>query len=198
MFSHDSVGVGEDGPTHQPIEQLASLRAIPGLQVIRPADGNETAQAWLAALTHNGPTALILSRQNLPVVTDGSAVRNGGGVVKGVSEPLATIVATGSEVHIAVAAAQELEEGGLPVNVVSLPSWDRFLSLSQDEQDAVIAPHVPCVSVEAGSTFGWSRFAQVNIGIDHFGASAPGNIVLEKFGMSVSNIVNVTKATLKK
>lgn len=196
VFSHDSVGVGEDGPTHQPIEHLASLRAIPGLQVIRPADANETAQAWLAAVTHDGPTALILSRQNLPIVTDGSAVLSGGAIIKSGASHRATLIATGSEVHIALSAAEQLQQDGVSVNVVSLPSWEKFFALSQSQRDAIIDPHLPRISIEAGSTFGWRTIADVNIGIDHFGASAPGNLVLEKFGMSVGNIVAVTKATL--
>ena len=198
VFSHDSVGVGEDGPTHQPIEHLASLRAIPGLQVIRPADANETAQAWMIAATHDGPTALILSRQNLPVVTDGQAVHQGAGIVKSHSQPVATLIATGSEVHIAVAASEELSAQGIAVDVVSMPSWERFRALSPAQREVIVNSSMPRISIEAGSTFGWSALADVNIGIDHFGASAPGNVVLEKFGMSVSNIVDVTKATLGK
>ena len=194
VFSHDSVGVGEDGPTHQPIEHLAALRAIPDLQVIRPGDANETAQAIRAAYEFDGPTAVVLSRQNLPVVTDGSAVAAGAGIVHSVDgTPDAVIVATGSEVHLAVAAAQELGQAGHKVQAVSLPSWDRFTAYRQQHPDLaerILPRSVPTVSVEAGTTFGWERFADVCIGIDRFGASAPGAEVLDRLGISVANIKN--------
>ena len=194
VFSHDSVGVGEDGPTHQPIEHLAALRAIPDLQVIRPGDANETAQAIRAAYEFNGPTVVVLSRQNLPVVTDGSAVAAGAGIVHAVDgAPDAVIVATGSEVHLAVAAAQELGLAGHKVQAVSLPSWDRFMAYRQanpDLAERILPRDVPTVSIEAGTTFGWERFADVCIGIDRFGASAPGSEVLDRLGISVANIKN--------
>lgn len=194
VFSHDSVGVGEDGPTHQPIEHLAALRAIPDLQVIRPGDANETAQAIRAAYEFNGPTVVVLSRQNLPVVTDGSAVAAGAGIVHAVDgAPDAVIVATGSEVHLAVAAAQELGLAGHKVQAVSLPSWDRFMAYRQanpDLAERILPRNVPTVSVEAGTTFGWERFADVCIGIDRFGASAPGSEVLDRLGITVANIKN--------
>ena len=194
VFSHDSVGVGEDGPTHQPIEHLAALRAIPDLQVIRPGDANETAQAIRAAYEFDGPTAVVLSRQNLPVVTDGSAVATGAGIVHAVDgTPDAVIVATGSEVHLAVAAAQELGQAGHKVQAVSLPSWDRFMAYRQQHPDLaehILPRSVPTVSVEAGTTFGWERFADICIGIDRFGASAPGSEVLDRLGISVANIKN--------
>lgn len=196
VFSHDSVGVGEDGPTHQPVEHLASLRSIPGLQVIRPADANETAQAWLTAVTHDGPTALILSRQNLPVMTDGGAVEYGAAVIEKGIQPAATLVGTGSEVHIVQAAAQALAKESVQVNVVSMPSVDRFLALSQSEQLAVIPRNIPSLSVEAGSTFGWSSVTTHQIGIDRFGASAPGGVVMEKLGISVDNVVARVKEIL--
>ena len=192
VFSHDSVGVGEDGPTHQPIEHLAALRAIPDLQVIRPGDANETAQAIRAAYEFDGPTVVVLSRQNLPVVTDGSAVANGAGIVHAVDGvPEAVIVATGSEVHIAIAAAQELGQAGHKVQAVSLPSWDRFEAYRNADPEAanlVLPKGIATVSVEAGSTFGWERYADVCVGIDRFGASAPGAEVLERLGISVANI----------
>lgn len=196
VFSHDSVGVGEDGPTHQPIEHLASLRSIPGLQVIRPADANETARAWLAACTHDGPTALILSRQNLPVVTDGSAVNAGAAIIKKSAHAMASIVATGSEVHLALAAAEQLESKSLHVNVVSMPSIDRFLSLTRAQRDEIVSPSLTSISVEAGSTFGWSSIADTHIGIDRFGASAPGAVAMTKLGISTENIVNVVTQAL--
>ncbi|MSY42752.1 MAG: transketolase [Actinobacteria bacterium] len=196
VFSHDSVGVGEDGPTHQPIEHLSSLRSIPGLQVIRPADPNETAQAWLTAVTHNGPTAIILSRQNVPSVTDGSAVNPGAAIIKKVASPVATIIGTGSEVGTALEAAVLLETEGIAVNVVSLPSWDRFLSLSANARDAIIPTNLPRISVEAGSTFGWAALATHSVGIDRFGASAPGNVVMEKLGISAANVAATVKSAI--
>jgi transketolase len=196
VFSHDSVGVGEDGPTHQPVEHLASLRSIPGLQVIRPADANETAQAWLTAITHDGPTALILSRQNLPVVTDGSAVSRGAALIKSVENPVATIVATGSEVHVALEAAELLRADSIDVNVVSMPSVDRFVSSTLAQQVAVVDRSIPSIGVEAGSTFGWSSITSHQVGIDRFGASAPGSVVMEKLGISAHNIVSRVKEIL--
>ena len=194
VFSHDSVGVGEDGPTHQPIEHLAALRAIPDLQVIRPGDANETSQAIRAAYEFDGPTAVVLSRQNLPVVTDGSAVTAGAGIVHAVDgTPDVVIVATGSEVHIAIAAAQELGAIGHKVQAVSLPSWDRFeayRTANPELAERILPRNVPTVSVEAGSTFGWERYADVCVGIDRFGASAPGSEVLDRLGISVANIKN--------
>ena len=196
VFSHDSVGVGEDGPTHQPIEHLSSLRSIPGLQVIRPADPNETAHAWLTAVTHNGPTAIILSRQNVPSVTDGSAVKPGAAIIKKSATPVATIIGTGSEVGTALEASALLEAEGIATNVVSLPSWDRFLSLSESERQAIIPSSQPRISVEAGSTFGWAAIATHSVGIDRFGASAPGNVVMEKLGISAAHVAATVKAAI--
>ena len=196
VFSHDSVGVGEDGPTHQPIEHLSSLRSIPGLQVIRPADPNETAHAWLTAVTHDGPTAIILSRQNVPSLTDGSAVKPGAAIIKRVASPVATIIGTGSEVGTAMEASALLESEGIATNVVSLPSWDRFLALPEAERKLILPPGLPRISVEAGSTFGWAAIATHSVGIDRFGASAPGNIVMEKLGISASNVAATVKMAI--
>ena len=193
VFTHDSVGVGEDGPTHQPIEHLAALRAIPELQVIRPADANETVTALKLAVAHHGPTALVLSRQNITVVTDGSAPILGAGIVHGVDSPQLILVATGSEVSLAVDAAKVLADAGIATNVVSLPSWDRFAAQDAATRESILPKHVPTISIEAASTFGWDRYADVCIGIDRFGASAPGGLVLDKLGMNVDNIV--TQAT---
>ena len=198
VFSHDSVGVGEDGPTHQPVEHLASLRAIPGLQVIRPADPNETAQAWLAAVTHDGPTAIILSRQNVPSVTDGSAVHPGAALVRSSASARAVIVATGSELSVALDAADALANEGTDVDVASFPSWDRFARLSSLEQDAVLRPGLPRVSVEAGTTFGWHRWADECVGIDRFGASAPGPVVMEKLGITADAVVSAVNRVLSR
>ncbi|MGA0152619.1 MAG: transketolase [Ilumatobacteraceae bacterium] len=185
VFSHDSVGVGEDGPTHQPIEHLAALRAIPGLQVIRPADANETSAAVRLAMLHDGPTALVLSRQNLPVVTDGSGVEFGAGVVRDGDD--AVVVATGSEVSVALAAADELSGDGISCRVVSMSSWDRFESSRRRDPsgaDSILPHDVPTVSIEAGTTLGWDRYADVCLGIDRFGASAPGGVVMRELGMT--------------
>ena len=189
VWTHDSVGVGEDGPTHQPVEQLATLRAIPGLQVIRPADANETVAAWKAAVAHDGPTALVLSRQAVTVCTDGAAVGPGAAVVRESETAQVVIVGTGSEVSLCVAAAEELAAAGIGANVVSMPSWDRFAAQSASYQDSVLPAGLPVLSVEAAVTFGWERYADESIGIDRFGASAPGNVVMDKLGINVANVV---------
>ncbi|MEQ1872387.1 MAG: transketolase [Ilumatobacteraceae bacterium] len=189
VFTHDSVGVGEDGPTHQPVEHLATLRAIPHLQVIRPADANETVEAWKAAVTHSGPTALVLSRQTIPVCTDGTAVAAGAGIVRDVDKPQVVLIGTGSEVAVCVDAAAELAKAGIAARVVSMPSWDRFAMQTAAAQAKVLPKGVPTLSVEAGVTFGWERWADESIGIDRFGASAPGNVVLENLGINVANVV---------
>ena len=196
-FTHDSVGVGEDGPTHQPIEHVASLRAIPDLSVIRPADANETMAAWRVAIDHDGPTALILSRQDLPVLdgTSGEGVARGGYVLVAADDPVGTIVAPGSEGHVAVDAASRLAEDGHAVQVVSLPSWDRFEDQDDDYYESVFAD-VPTLAVEAGSTFGWERYADDVVGIDRFGASAPGDVVLRELGINVDHVVERMLALL--
>ena len=193
VFSHDSVGVGEDGPTHQPVEHLASLRAIPGLQVIRPTDANETSQAWLIAATHDGPTAIILSRQTVPAITDGSAVAPGAGLLRSVATPQVVIIGTGSETSVALEASDILAKEGIQANVVSMPSWDRFARLPVSEQERILPKHVPRISVEAASTFGWARYATHSVGIDTFGASAPGNVVMEKYGITAENVARVAR-----
>ncbi len=198
IFSHDSVGVGEDGPTHQPVEQLASLRAIPGLQVIRPADPNETVAAWCAAVDHDGPTALILSRQNVKSVTDGSAVRNGAGVVRDCQgTPTIILVGTGSEVGLCVDAANELNKTGEKCRVVSMPSWDRFERLTQVDKEKIFTPRTPVLSIEAGVTMGWDRYADSTLGIDRFGASAPGSIALEKLGINLNSVISAATDLIK-
>ena len=196
VFSHDSVGVGEDGPTHQPVEHLATLRAIPGLQVIRPADQNETREAWVAAVEHNGPTAIILSRQNVPSITDGSAVLRGAGIVHAVDAPAVVLVATGSEVSVALESSRVLAQQNIHAQVVSLPSWDRLEQQPQAFQDSLFPVGVPAVSIEAASTFGWSRWATASVGIDRFGASAPGSEALDKLGINVTNVVDTVNAVL--
>ncbi len=189
VFTHDSVGVGEDGPTHQPVEQLASLRAIPGLHVIRPADANETIQAWADAVLHDGPTVIVLSRQNITVTTDGQAVCTGAAVVYPADTPQVVLAATGSEVALCTQAAEQLAATGIAAQVVSMPSWDRFDEQSDDFKAGVFPTGVPVLSVEAGVTFGWAKYADASIGIDRFGASAPGGLVLDKLGINVDNVV---------
>ena len=191
VFTHDSVGVGEDGPTHQPVEHLATLRAMPNLHVIRPADGNETIQAWADAVRHDGPSVLVLSRQDIRVTTDGSAVARGAGIVTDADgPPQVVLVGTGSEVEVCVDAAVALHARGIAARAVSLPSWDRFAEQGQAFRDEILPPGVPVVSVEAATTFGWERYADVTIGIDRFGASAPGELVLDKLGINVEHVVH--------
>ena len=194
VWTHDSVGVGEDGPTHQPIEQVMSLRAIPGLRVIRPADATEVAGAWKLALSAEGPTALILSRQNLPVLATTSAERvaNGAYALNDAIDPDVILIGTGSETSLCVEAEQRLAEQGVVARVVSMPCWEEFAALSSEARDAVIDPNVATVSIEAGVTLGWDRFADITLGIDRFGASAPGADVLDRLGMKVENLVKAT------
>lgn len=202
VLTHDSVAVGEDGPTHEPIEQLAGLRAIPDVQVLRPADGNETSAAWATALqTTDKPTLLVLSRQNLATLpvdqaTVFAGVDKGGYVVAPATKavPDGILIATGSEVNLALAAQSELRDQGQDVSVVSLPSWERFAQQDPAYQEAVLPAAVTKrVTIEAAATFGWAKFAGshgASIGIDHFGASAPGDLVLDQLGMNVANVVD--------
>jgi transketolase len=202
-WSHDSVGLGEDGPTHQPVEHLAAMRAIPGLLVVRPADANETAQALRVAMDHDGPTALVLSRQNLPVL-EGTAqraelVRRGAYVLSGeVPGPDIVLVGTGSEVSLCVAAAELLERDGVRARVVSLPSWELFEQQGKAYQREVLGAGAPVLGVEAASSFGWSRWADATVSIDHFGASGPGAEVLARFGFTPENVAEHARALLRK
>ena len=190
-WSHDSVGVGEDGPTHQPVEHVAALRAIPGLDVMRPADANETVHAVRLAVEGNAPMALIMSRQNLPVLegTSFEGVANGGYVLREAEGAQLNLVATGSEVSVILAAADRLAADGIVARVVSLPSWERFEAAGRSYQASVLPSDVPTLAVEAQVTFGWHRWADDVIGIDRFGASAPGDLVLDKLGINVDNVV---------
>jgi transketolase len=203
VFTHDSVWVGEDGPTHQPVEHLLALRAIPDLVVLRPADANETAAAWKVALERTaGPTALLLSRQGLPVL---KAAREKGaeGVARGayilsdaaVGAPAVVLIATGGEISLAVAAAAELLTRGIEARVVSMPSWELFSGQPEEYRREVLPPSVPRLAVEAGVTLGWRDIVGDNgavIGIDRFGASAPGAEVAERFGLTVEAVVEKT------
>ena len=212
VFTHDSVGLGEDGPTHQPIEHLMSLRAMPNLTVIRPADATETAAAWQAALERrDGPTALALSRQNLPVfdpslpsespscLSPSEGAAKGGYVLwesapaSGNGGPQIIIIATGSEVHIALEAARTLKEEGINARLVSMPSWELFEQQPKEYREAVLPPGQRArLSVEAGATGGWARYVGLDgasIGMSTFGASAPGGVALERFGFTASRVV---------
>ena len=205
VWSHDSVAVGEDGPTHQPVEHIASLRAIPDLVVIRPADAHETVGAWLVAAQRSGPTALILTRQGVPALAETAAeqVSKGAYVIAPPDEgnaasqpPKLALVGTGSEVSVCLAAAQLLAQDGINAQVVSMPSWELFETQPPDYQAAVLPPDIPAVSVEAGSTLGWHRWSGHPIGIDRFGASAPGAQVMESCGITPENVYNQAKQVI--
>jgi len=200
IFTHDSIGLGEDGPTHQPVEHLMSLRVIPGLTVIRPADANETAMAWKIAVSHGGPVCLALSRQKLAVldpilfpVLDGS-LRGAYILSESKSEaPEIVLIATGSEVGLALKAQTELESRGVSARVVSMPSWEIFDEQTLEYKNSVLPQDVPRLAIEAGSTLGWWKYVGCGggvIGLDRFGASAPGSVALEKLGFTVENVVN--------
>ena len=202
LFSHDSIAVGEDGPTHQPIEQLAMLRSIPNVRVIRPADERETYAAWVAALkSTRTPTALILSRQNLPLLEGSSAegVQKGAYVVsKEAKEAKLVLVATGSEVSLAVEAQKKLAAEGIDVRVVSMPSWELFEEQSEEYKNEVLnLPWEKRVSVEMLSTFGWDRYAKHHMGMSTFGASAPAKDVITKFEFTSDRLVNICKDIVK-
>ncbi|MCZ7661709.1 MAG: transketolase [Thermoleophilia bacterium] len=210
VFTHDSVGLGEDGPTHQPIEHLASLRAMPNLTVVRPADANETAAAWALALEHRqGPVALVLTRQNLPTL-DRSLLAPAEGLFRGAyvlaeapggPERLdVLLLATGSEVQVALQARETLTDEGVGARVVSMPSWEVFAEQDQDYRDAVLPPAVRArVSVEAGATFGWERWVGdegAMVGIDRFGASAPGARALAELGITTAHVLEQARLRL--
>jgi transketolase len=201
VFTHDSIGVGEDGPTHQPIEQLAGLRAIPNMVVIRPADAQETVEAWqLALMRRDGPTALILTRQALPII-DRNLYASAKGLVRGAYvladtpglDPELILIGTGSEVHLLLSAYEKLTERGIKVRVVNAPSWELFEGQSKEYQDEVLPPKIAArLGVEAGSTFGWGRYIGLHgdiIGMNRFGASAPEEVLYREFGFSVEGIV---------
>ena len=209
IFTHDSIGLGEDGPTHQPIEQLMALRAIPDLVVLRPADATETAEAWRVALERrNGPTTLVLSRQNLPMLDrrtlgPASGVQKGGYILwEASSKPEVILMGTGSEVHIAMEAGRQLHEQGTAARVVSLPSWELFEAQPQEYRDSVLPPQNRArVSIEAGSPMGWEHYVGLDgaaIGIARFGASAPATVLYEKFGVTSQRMVEEATRVLGK
>ena len=208
VFTHDSVGVGEDGPTHEPVEHLAGLRAIPGLTVMRPADPNETSEAWAFAIEHNGPTLFALTRQNVPHLDRSNAKQPG--VAKGayiLSEaeggvPEVILIATGSEVSLCVEAQAKLKTYGVKARVVSMPSWELFTAQGDAYRETVLPKAVKKrVTVEAASTFGWHRWAGDEgtvIGIDHYGASAPGEEILKNFGFTAAHVTSAALRLLGK
>jgi transketolase len=197
VFTHDSVGLGEDGPTHQPIEHLIALRAVPFLTVIRPADANEVAQAWKIALAHrNGPYALALTRQAVPTLegTNMGMVEKGAYVLKDFGEPEVILMASGSEVSLIMEAAKQLSAEGRGVRVVSFPSWELFELQDEAYRESVLPKNIPArLAVEAGATLGWERYASSVLGIDHYGASAPYKVIFERFGFTVKNVVERAK-----
>jgi transketolase len=207
VWTHDSVMVGEDGPTHQPVEHLMSLRAMPHLTMIRPADANEVVEAWRLAMRHReGPVGLVFSRQKLHTL-DREVLAPAGGLARGAyvladaddGEPSAVIIGTGSEVHVALEAQQQLADSGVATRVVSMPSWELFRAQDPSYRDEVLPPSLPRVSVEAGVTVGWREWIGdrgAAIGIDRFGASAPGAVVGEKLGVTAEAVVSAVRALL--
>jgi transketolase len=210
VFTHDSIALGEDGPTHQPIEQLASLRAIPNLLVIRPCDANETAVAWRVAIaTRDRPVALILTRQDVPTLdrtqfAAAEGLRRGAYVLAEApnGKPDIVLIATGSEVSLIVAAGSKLTEKKISARIVSMPSWELLGAQSQAYRDSVLPPSVPArLAVEAGVSQGWHRYVGDRgdvIGVDCFGASAPGPVVMREYGFSVENVCKRALALLER
>ncbi|MCF6410752.1 transketolase [Pseudalkalibacillus salsuginis] len=207
VFTHDSIAVGEDGPTHEPIEQLASLRCMPGLSTIRPADGNETAAAWkLAIESTNEPTVLVLTRQDLPTLVDSEkayeGVKKGAYVISEANgERSGLLLASGSEVSLAVEAQKALEKEGIYVSVISMPSWDRFEKQPKPYQESVVPKHVRArLGIEMGASLGWSKYIGDHgavLTIDQFGASAPGEKLIDEYGFTVVNVISQFKSLLK-
>jgi transketolase len=200
VFTHDSVALGEDGPTHQPVEHLMALRAIPGLVVLRPGDAAETAEAWRVILEElDGPAVLALSRQNLPVL-DRAELGGADGVARGayVLAPgdAAPIVATGGEVPVALEAREQLAAAGVSARVVSMPSWELFEAQDEAYRAEVLPPDLPAVSVEAGVSLGWDRYARAHVAVDRFGASAPGTETLRRLGINTEAVVDAVRGLL--
>ena len=200
IFTHDSIGLGEDGPTHQPIEQLLGVRGVPNLVVLRPADATESVEAWKVALErHHGPTALVLTRQNLPVL-DRTVLAPASGAQKGgytlweaADQPKVILIGTGSELHIALEAGKLLQEKGVAARVVSMPSWELFDAQPAEYRNGVLPPHLKArISIEAATTLGWERYVGLDgvaIGLSHFGASAPAEVLYQKFGITAQRVV---------
>ena len=211
VWTHDSIGLGEDGPTHQPVEHVAALRAMPNLTVFRPGDANETAAAWACAVdVCEGPTALMLSRQKLPVLP-GTPEKARGGVARGgyvlrdasgaAAKPDLILIGTGSELQLAMAAAETLEKEGIRTRVVSLPSWERFEAQDPAYRESVLPP--ACrkrVTIEALSPFGWERYAGDEgaiVGIDRFGASAPAEEIFKAFGITAERVTEIGRQVVR-
>jgi transketolase len=206
VFTHDSIALGEDGPTHQPIEQVMNLRAVPDLTVIRPSDAGETVEAWRAALLNqNGPTALILTRQNIPVLpraelSPASGLRRGGYVLweSSSGKPDIVLIGTGSEVMMTLDAGKKLTTEGFRVRVVSLPSWEIFDGQPEEYRKYVLPPDVRVrVAVEAGMKLGWEHYVGLDgavVGMETFGASAPSKVLYEKFGITVEQILRIARS----
>ena len=212
IFTHDSIGLGEDGPTHQPVSQLMGLRMIPNLTVIRPADADETVEAWRCAIENrSGPTALILTRQNLPQLSAlGATAAASGNVQRGAyviadgpgdAQPDIILIGTGSETQLALAAATQLQSEGVAARAVSMPSWEKFAGQPVEYRDSVLPPDVAIrISVEAGTTIGWERYTTsdgAQIGIDEYGASAPGDEVMSHYGFTVDNVLATARQLLR-
>ena len=210
VFSHDSVGLGEDGPTHQPIEQILGLRSVPNLSVIRPSDSNEVIEAWRMAISNNsGPTCILVTRQNVPVLdrskfTSAKNLAYGAYILSDCEKniPDVLLIATGSEVPIAIEAQEELVKQEIHARVIAMPSWDLFENQTKEYQDKVLPPNIKArVSIEAGSTLAWERWVGDDgemIGIDSFGASAPWQDLFQKFNITSENIVQVAQKVIQK
>jgi transketolase len=204
VWTHDSIGVGEDGPTHQPIEHFAALRAIPGLDVVRPGDANEVAEAWKAIITRGRPTGILLSRQNLPVFdrtvcAPASGTAKGAYILKDADNPKAILIATGSEVSLAIDAQTALAAEGINVRVVSAPCLEWFAEQDQAYKDSVLSPGVVKVSIEVGIAQGWRELigdSGVAISLEHYGASADAKRLFKEFGFSVENVVTQVKKAI--
>ncbi len=210
VFTHDSIGLGQDGPTHQPVEQLVGLRAVPGMLVIRPADANETLEAWRIAIEHqDGPVAVVCTRQSVPILSVDQypqiplGVKSGAYILEqpaGGGKPDIVLVATGSEVHLALAARQQLEKEDVRARVVSMPSWHIFDGQSEEYKEAVFPAEVPILAIEAGSPLGWRSYIRPSmavIGVNRFGESAPGEEVLAKYGFNMENVCQQAHAILR-
>jgi transketolase len=208
LFSHDSLAVGEDGPTHQPIEQLASLRIMPNVVALRPGDPNEMVEAWRWCMQYtDGPVALITSRQDLPVV-DRSRYAPAEGLHRGAyilaepkEKPALVLLATGSELSLALETHERLAQEGIPIRIVSMPSWEIFQAQPQGYRDEVLPSGLPKVAVEAGVSLGWERWVGQDgeiIAVDRFGASAPGHVTMEKYGFTVDNLIEKVRKVLSR
>jgi transketolase len=205
VFTHDSIGVGEDGPTHEPIEHLMALRAVPHMTDFRPGDANETAAAWRLALERKGPAFFALTRQDVPVIDVSNrdmyaSVSKGAYVLEDAANAKVILIATGSEVSVALGAAKLMAADGIGARVVSMPSWKIFEEQTAEYKASVLTAGVPRLAVEAGATLGWWKYVGLDgdvVGIDRFGASAPGPIVMKEFGFSAENVAARAKKLVK-